>query len=80
MQGTINKFGFLKIQRGQGLTIQQCPFRASSYCGDWCPLFGEPRYDQAVPAYSQTRNPCHITICHNRILELDNFTDEREKE
>ena len=70
MEGKITKGGTLEILRGSRYEVQQCPNKDDiGDCGGWCPLFGEPE-----TAYLKGR----ITICQGRVLEFDNFTDERE--
>jgi len=40
MEGIIDKFGFLQIQR-KGRKKQYCPYTKEDPCGDWCPQFEE---------------------------------------
>ena len=82
MEGKIDSEGRLWIQRKSELLMQQCPFdssladvnvQRSVACGSWCPLCGEPRHrkDNNVDCWS-------LTICQDRTLTFDKFTDERE--
>lgn len=43
LKGYIDENGVLVIHRAKDLDKKQsCPYDAGeSYCGDWCPLFGE---------------------------------------
>ena len=43
MKLKITKEGNLWIERSGDLKLTLCPFACeSTYCGHWCPLFGEP--------------------------------------
>lgn len=68
--------GHLRIFRGSKFKTQYCPYYTdsgqSSACGDWCPLFGEPK--------SFSPRGVVITICEHRQLVFDEFIDEREGE
>ena len=75
MKGKINIGGFLEILRGDGMEKQYCPFRHTvSRCGDWCPLFGEPR----EAANLSTAN-YHVDLCRKGLFFTE-FTDERGRE
>ena len=97
MEGKIDKHGRLCIVRGDQLTYQLCPFaghlqsqvpddireNAAPWCGDWCPLFGEPLTSkiniattggESEEVYGQTT----LDICNNKMFRFDEFTDERE--
>ena len=73
MNGKIASSGVLFIERAGTLTEQACPFSSmspSAFCGDNCPLFGEPQpHDNG----NQTR----IEICQGRILSFKKLIDER---
>ena len=43
-----------------------------SYCGDWCPLFGEPS-----PVHDGDNPLIELSLCH-AYPEFDTFTDERK--
>ncbi len=68
MEAFIDKGGNFFIKRGNRLKNQACPYDAETYCGDWCPLFGEP-----VKIRTETTA---INICR-RLLEFKSFGDER---
>lgn len=71
MRGKINSDGFLEILCGVEYKRQICPLDPDcGKCGDWCPLFSEPR---GFPGYSTT---C-VDICNDKILEFDEFLDNR---
>jgi hypothetical protein len=46
MKGKIDGDGHLQIERKGELKRQICPFRFEdySYCGQWCPHFGEQKW------------------------------------
>ncbi len=72
MKGRINKTGTLSIFRCDEWREQGCPFHKHvRHCGDWCPLFGEPK--SYVGGYAEWE----ISICHNKTLYLDEFEDLR---
>lgn len=65
MKGKIDSHGFLHIARGLRDEMQQyCPAGgnnqqyAETICGDWCPLFGEPKKQIA-----SRDEPCNVTTC-----------------
>ena len=69
MRGKIAKNGCLLILRGKIMTEQSCPFQDGSYCGDWCPMFGEPVYsDEKV----------YLAICNRNDLIFDELEDQRK--
>ncbi len=85
MKGRITEQGILGISRRGTENIQECPYRSSTEdpfpCGDWCPLFGEPRtvvvnYDTngEITEYSTT----YLRLCRADI-QFDEFVDEREE-
>jgi len=90
MEGKINKYGALEILRVSRYEVQQCPNKEDiGDCGGWCPQFGEPKKLrgfsngltlEGIPCspVSPPENSRTITICQGRVLEFDNFTDERE--
>ena len=76
----IDEDGYLWIERGGKMKIQMCPHDTSDRdscrtepCGDWCPLFGEPHFDE-------DRNYC-LSLCDNTewFTDFDRFEDLREK-
>lgn len=71
MEGKIDSKGFLYINRTEDMKGQVCPVitdypeHPQQYCGDWCPLFGEPHAGT-------------LLICQGRKLIFQRFTDERK--
>ena len=81
----INKSGFLEIERAGILKKVHCPFdNDSCECGDWCPLFGEPRYTQEQEVIcpdgeSQLANIVKLRICQKEFITKEEyFIDERK--
>jgi len=77
MKIKIRKDGFLEIERAGKIKSQFCAVsRLTSRCGDWCPLFGEPKRQ----SYREGREveDC-IHICGSRILSGE-IIDERKRE
>jgi len=73
VKGKICKNGWLSIE-GRGCTAMFCPLSVSECrCGDWCPLFGEPKTSHVSKFTS-------LIICQNRTLTFTEFVDEREAE
>ena len=70
-KGFLNTEGLLTIERGGTMRKQYCPYdEQGRECGDWCPLFDEPREVSG----SQT----NITICNNATLSFHSFVDNRD--
>ena len=69
MKGKIDKDGYPYIERAGKMKRQDCANRPV-YCGDWCPLFGEP---ERVP---NTVEMMSIDLC-KVTLNFTDFTDER---
>jgi len=69
MEGKISKEGILFIKRGSLFKKQRCNINV--YCGDLCPLFGEPHI-------MRDRNRQSLQICDNRVLFFKKLIDERE--
>lgn len=66
MEIRIGAGGQLYIMRAGTLKMQGCPYDDNGhYCGDYCPLFGEP--DMEPP---QSLEICSIVLCGT-------ITDER---
>lgn len=67
--------------RKNDFITQACPYcengKVKSYrkglCGDWCPLFGEPRQ----LSHTLNGDTYGIKICHNELV-FDEFVDERK--
>ena len=79
----INKLGNLEIERVSGFRPQYCPFskieEIEQSCGDWCPLFNEPR---KITAFRDDNlQNVVLKICHNEFEVLETvFEDLRGKE
>ena len=71
MEVEITDKGNLKIKRSGKLKSQFCPWvradEISQYCGDWCPLFGEP---------VKIKDQYSLWLC-NKTLHFDKFEDLR---
>ena len=73
----ISKEGWLEIQRGvDSFKNQLCPFcvigKETARCGDWCPHFGAPEYQN---------HRIFLSLCAGTTLctHEDDFEDLREK-
>lgn len=87
MKIEINQKGDLLIERGGKMKIQACPKQQHKgdmdvayvvACGDWCPLFREPR--QGFYPGSETIRVVKLRICRACYMcNPENFTDRREK-
>jgi len=74
MKGKIDSNGLLYIYRENFYKIQYCPYgyNQSVFCGDWCPLFGEPEKCKiGLKEYWK------IEICCKKTLIFDELIDER---
>jgi len=84
VKGKIDEFGRLFIYRKDKYKMQCCPYINSSKfftpnmsirCGDWCPLFSEPkRIRNGLKEYWK------IDICNGKSLIFEEFKDERKNE
>ncbi|NCC14691.1 MAG: hypothetical protein EOM32_15110 [Spirochaetia bacterium] len=91
MKGKIDSKGKLLIERADGMKMQDCPFSPESSCGDWCPLFGEPVFDEdrvmqvgrsgdaAGSVKVGLKESASLSLCH-RNLRFEKLTDERNLE
>jgi hypothetical protein len=86
MDGKITKNGRLEIKRGKQYKDQVCPFfngEMVTYCGDECPLFGEPaeniKYKTSAGKQDFNEKKTSLKICQDRELEFDEFEDMRER-
>jgi len=70
MKGKIDKDGFLWIERKGEWTKQYCPIVNDDWCGQWCPLFGEPEFIDGHP---------RLSLCR-KVLEFVSLVDERGQE
>ena len=79
MKIKITDGGWLQIERGKERRTMLCPFSKGAYCGDWCPLFGEPIYDKlADEGESKPYYVIHLKLCHTTLTAYpQHFTDER---
>ena len=81
MKIELSSNGHLSLDRKGKLKTQYCPFFTGDYkeaCGDWCPLFGEPKIkENAMPKFTEVI----IGICQDRLLSCagENFKDLREE-
>lgn len=90
MNATIDKDGFLHIERAGVMKEQVCPLYhhrgqyafddgsvslRNRQCGDWCPLFGEP----TIQDYGDNNKVIAINLCEMG-WEFDTLTDERGKQ
>ena len=70
MKATITSGGVLNIERIGTLKECFCPFEpnaeASTVCGDWCPLFGEP----SIQSKQVILQLCHKTLYLESIADL----------
>ena len=77
--GVLDERGFIHLERAQRLRMQACPFSSDSdgvvtnFCGDWCPLFGEP--DTVT---TRTKKLSSINICNDTELVFRKFEDNRK--
>jgi hypothetical protein len=71
MKARIDSDGTLDVLRKGKMTPQICPFKLGDerYCGNWCPLFGEP-----IPGYNSD-TPDLLAICKG--VEFDLIEDKR---
>ena len=61
MKGKINSYGNLLIERAGKMKPQICPAgfdenRLPAFCGNWCPLFGEPRKEYKTTITGKIRS------------------------
>lgn len=79
MKIIISEKGHLYIFRGNRYREQYCPYSAldsngfGARCGDWCPMFGEPRMTSVI------LNEGYLDVCHGNPLRGEPLMDEREK-
>jgi hypothetical protein len=69
MTGTINKSGYLLIDRNGKMISQYCPKNENAFCGDMCPLFGEPEQSSPIDV--------SLEICQGKVLHFTKIKDER---
>ena len=74
MKIKIDKTGFLYIERGTEFISQYCPFQEEFGCGQWCPMFNEPR----EKLNKKGEKIISLEICRNTFtVKEDKFIDER---
>lgn len=80
MKIKIDKSGDLWISRPVKMKKQECHDRDDMYCGDWCPLFGEPE-ERHEPIYGDGIGPVNaieLSICKRTLrCKPEDFEDER---
>lgn len=87
-KGRISLLGALSITRGTQDKIQGCPRSEDDgrFCGDWCPLFGEPEHvvdGWPSPLFGEPEHVLEdgrptLEICQGRTLVFDKFFDDRK--
>jgi hypothetical protein len=70
----IDKEGYLSVLRGSKFRDQSCPYHGGA-CGDWCPLFHEPRFTGNKSGGGVALEMCSDPIWYCKVEE---FVDERE--
>jgi len=75
MKGEISKNGFLSIERAGKMKKQYCPYADDEACGDWCPMFGEPKTVYTMKN-TQRGEAVVLQICRMR-FPFDDFVDRR---
>ena len=91
MKAHITSAGFLELERNGKIKPQICPMNGNRHmCGDYCPLFGEPRMKEPVMLRDIDRDTGKITtktvesvygiitICHGTKLYVE-LTDDSLK-
>ena len=83
MKIKIDKNGDLALERHGQFKLQCCPYQEGVYCGDWCPLFQEPKYSGTrKPEYSNitVEGTYYLKICRADIYtDKPDFIDERNQ-
>ena len=77
MKIEISDKGFLRIERAGKMKTQSCPYHPDTFCGDWCPLFGEPVYLVFADQHLNQTKTSYIKLCQN-ILYADKIIDNRK--
>ena len=78
MKAKIDKSGRLLIERAGNMVAQCCPFDSSDggyECGDWCPLFGEPKSEYTMEN-GKRGAIISLQLCR-RELALESCADDR---
>lgn len=86
MSGKINKKGFLLISNNNGHEYEKrkCPVSpVSRFCGDWCPLFGNPEkvLGNSLPSGDYLwHGEKELKLCNKTVLSFSSLEDERYPE
>ena len=67
----IDTDGVLWYERAGQMKRQYCRYLRDGACGDWCPSFHEPRYDENFQGIGE------IEICDERANIAGEIVDER---
>ena len=71
MKIKISEMGVLELERKANFKIQSCPYGSGGeYCGDWCPMFGEPEpYVDIVTVYEGgVAKSNKLSLCHAELI------------
>ena len=74
MNGRIDEYGWLYVERGNQLKEQLCPFGPGPgvRCGGWCPHFGEPESGKWAG-----EPVTYLSICHGTVFKFEELSDDR---
>lgn len=74
MEGKINEYGNLMLNREGNWLVQFCPYRTNTECGNDCPLFGEVQTSQA--------RKFTLSLCRKELVfdSFKNDWDEKQKD
>ena len=85
MKAHITSAGFLELERNGKIKPQICPMNGNRHmCGDYCPLFGEPKREEVTritfKGTSETllTDNAIITLCNGTQICAE-FTDDRPR-
>lgn len=79
MKIKIDKNGWLKIYRLNRWKDQFCCYHQDCFCGDWCPLFGDPEFFEGELPDGSKFDSVSLDICKKHFcMNKKDFTDERE--
>lgn len=84
MKAHITPSGFLHIERSGKMKPQICPMNNNKQmCGDWCPMFGEPKWEEVTRITSKSTSETLLTadaiiqLCHGKKIYAEPLIDER---
>ncbi len=82
MNFKIDLSGCLEIERAGGMKLQHCPHDYDSFCGDWCPHFGEPgtRDVYADGQIEREEDFIELTCGHESTITGTLVADDRRRE